>query len=133
MYGIYTEINEGINSTKMIITTGLTPVSNPDTNTYYYISYNAIEGPNTGTRMGGNIVLVHHTDGVGRSDLVVQLRSEHDNYSNEYIISTNAEYITIKVLATKTAEGYATVGVKIIVGGGHDIPLETPIPSPAST
>ena len=58
---------------QMITTTGLTPTSNPDTNTYYYISYNAIESPNTGTLMGGNAVLVHHSDGVGRSELVAQL------------------------------------------------------------
>ena len=115
----------------MIMTTGLTPSSNPDTNKYCYISYNAIKGSNTGSLIGGNAGLVHHSDGVDRSDLVAQLQLEHDNYSDECNILTNAEYITIKVLAINTAKDYAVVGVKNI-GGGNDIILETPTLSLAS-
>ena len=32
MYEVYTKINEGIDSTKMLMTTGLIPDINPDTN-----------------------------------------------------------------------------------------------------
>ena len=131
LYGFYTEIKEGVNSKEMIIITGLTPTSNPDTNKYCYISCNAIKGPNTETLMGENYVLVHYSSGVGRSELVTQLRLKHDNYSNEYPILTNSEYITIEVFEINTVEGYAKVGVKKIVGGGNDIKLETPTPSPA--
>ena len=96
LYGFYTEINEGVNSKEIIIITGLTPTSNPDTNKYCYISCNTIKGPNTGTLMGGNSVLVRYSSGVGRSELVTKLRLKHDDYSDEYTISTNSEYTTIK-------------------------------------
>ena len=82
--------------------------------------------------MVGNAVLVHHSDVVGRPDLVAQLWLEQDDYSDKYTISTNTEYITIKVSTINTAKGYAKVGIKNIDGGGNDITLETPTLSPAS-
>jgi len=126
LYGVYSERgNEGINRREMIILPELTSASNPGANNDYFISYNAMKGPNTGTRMGGNAVLVHHSSGVGRSSkLVAQLRFNHPHYSNEYSILINSEYITIKVIEINTVSGYAEVGVKV----GNDTQLETPAP-----
>jgi len=127
LYGVYSEINEGINRKEMIIIPELTSASNPGANKDYYISYNAMKGPNTGALMGGNAVLVHHSSGVGRpSELVAQLRLNHNVYSNEYSILINSEYITIEVIEINTVSGYARVRVK----GGNDTTLETPAPSP---
>jgi len=127
LYGVYSESNNESYRNEMIIIPELTSARNPRANKDYYISYNAMKGPNTGALMGGNAVLVYHSSGVGRpSELVAQLRLNHNVYSNEYSILINSEYITIEVIEINTVSGYARVRVK----GGNDTTLETPAPSP---